>query len=401
MASSDLDRKLTERFDALCEQVVPAAIEVRRHMHRNPELGWQEHETQAFLSGWLEERGLDCHPVAGTGLWMQVGPGDRPIVYRADIDALPITDAKLRGTSVCVSEVPGVCHACGHDVHSAIAAGLASVFASMADDLPGAVRVVFQPAEEVHPSGARRLIEDGGITGARASFALHCDPEKDSGTVGLKVGPLTATADAFEIDVIGEQGHSARPHLARDAVLGACSVVQALYHVVPQSVNPLEPAVLNIGVIRGGTVENVITDKVRLDGVLRTLYVDTREHLQRELRRVAEAAAAVHGCSADVRFRLGSPPIVNDKRLDAFLERAVVDVLGPSGVRRISLPSTGAEDFGEFSAVAPTYMMRLGVRRPGHPVHHLHTPHFDVDERSIGIAMRVMGRAIMEAAAAA
>lgn len=391
---------LVQKLDALIGEVEPQAVAVRRHLHRHPELGWEEHQTQAFLKSWLLEQGIDAHPVANTGLWAQMGRGEGPVVYRADIDALPIHDAKQRGRAACVSENPGVCHACGHDLHTAVAAGLATVFKRLENDLPNPIRVVFQPAEETHPSGAKALIDDGGIDGARAAFALHCDPARDTGTVGLRVGALTSTADAYEIDVLGDSGHSARPHLASDAVLASAAVVQSLYSLVPQQVNPLEPAVLNIGRIHGGTAENVIAGKVVLTGVLRTLYADTRERMHKEIRRTAEQAANLHGCTADVRFRLGSPPIVNDESLHRYVDAAAHEVLGPSGVQYIRMPSTGAEDFGEFSVTCPTYMMRLGVRVPGHPTLHLHTPTFDVDERAIAVAMRVMGRALLEAAAA-
>jgi len=386
---------LHQRLDGLLSEVESAAIGVRRHLHRHPELGWHEHRTQRFLSDWLEAAGLEPHPVAKTGLVVDVGAGDAPVIYRADIDALPIQDMKQRGGAAVVSEVQGVCHACGHDLHTAVAAGLARALHRLGPDLPGRVRFVFQPAEEVFPCGAAAVLSEGVAKGARAALALHADPMRDTGHVGVRVGPLTATSDKISVEVIGESGHGARPHLAHDAILGAAGVVQALYAMISRVVDPVEPAVLSLGTIHGGDADNVIAGRVRLTGTLRTLYNDTRERLHREVRRTAEAAALVHGCSADVSFALGSPPTHNDPRLHKVLKLAADDVLGPSGVVEVTVPSTGAEDFGEFSAALPTYMLRVGVRTPGHPTRHLHTPTFDVDERAIGVAMRVMGRAIL------
>ncbi len=385
------------RLDALCARAEPAAIKVRRHLHRYPELSWQETRTQAFLEAWLAERGLTPVQVAKTGLYVDIGEGDAPVVYRADIDALPVQDAKQPGMAACISEVPGVSHACGHDLHSAVAAGLADVLQSMRDELPGRVRIVFQPAEETLPSGGEAILKSGALDGLRAALALHADPTRDAGTVGLFVGPLTATADAFTIEVMGRAGHSARPHLARDALLAAADVVRALHSIVGQRVDPLETAVLNVGTLTAGEAHNVIAGRARLAGIIRTLQPDIRELVHRELREVAEAAARVHGCSVDVHLTLGSPPIVNDARLHEVVRRAAGDVVGASGAQLMKKPSTGSEDFGQYGRHAPVYMVRLGVRSPGGPTLHLHTPGFDVDERAIGVAIRLMARSVIDA----
>jgi amidohydrolase len=388
---------LAARFEKQCKALESDVVQVRRHIHRNPELGWHETKTQAFLADWLKQRGIDSTPIAGTGLRVDIGEGTNPVIYRADIDALPITDTKQPGRAVCTSQVEGVSHACGHDLHSAIGAGLAAVFHELGADLPGPVRFIFQPAEEVLPSGGREVVKQGGVAGGKAAFALHCDPTRDCGTVGVRTGPFTSTADAFDITIIGKAGHSARPHLANDAILASAEVVKALYTLLGQRVNPLEPAVINVGMISGGTAKNVISGRVEVEGVLRTLFTDTRERLHKEIRQRCEAAAAQHDCTVDVRWTFGAPPIVNHATLDGLVTKAARNVLGEPAVHRISLPSTGAEDFGEFSAALPSYMMRLGVRTPGHPTTHLHTSTFEADERAIGYGMRIMGRAVLDA----
>ena len=390
---------LVETLDALIDEVHDDAISVRRHLHANPEVSWKEHQTHDYLYALLSDAGLTPKTMAQTGLVVDLGPesGAQRVLYRGDMDALPIHDAKQPGQAKVVSNNPGVSHACGHDLHTAVAAGLVLALQQMEDRLPGPVRVIFQPAEEILPSGAKAMIDAGALEGVKAAFALHSDPTRDVGTVGVRLGPFTSTSDAFDLRVIGEKGHSARPHLARDAMIAAAGVLQALYHLVGQRVNPLEPAVLNVGKISGGDVKNVLAGEVKLEGVVRTLHADTRERLHREIRRVAEAAAAVHGCSVDLSFQMGAPPVFNPADLHQCVKAAAVDVLGTSAVQEIAQPSTGAEDFGHISAAVPSYMMRLGVRTPGHPTTHLHTPGFDLDERALRVGLRVMGRALLSA----
>ncbi len=276
-----------------------------------------------------------------------------------------------------------------------MALGLAAVFTRVANQLPGRVRVVLQPAEEVTPSGAVEVLAAGAADGCCAALGLHCDPARDLGTIGLKVGTLTSMTDVFDIRVYGEAGHTARPHLARDAIRAAAAVVAALYDLIRRVVDPLEHAVLAVGMIHGGDAENIIAGSASVKGTVRSFEPEVRTLLHREVRRAAEAAAACYGCSADVDFRLGSPSIVNDAALDGEIEAAVRAVLGPGAIQRIPKPSTGAEDFGQFSARLPTYMIRLGVHTPGRPTMHLHTPTFEPDERAIGHAMRIMARALL------
>lgn len=385
---------LEDHLDSLIAEFVPEAIRVRRHLHANPELGWEEYETQKYLRAFLVRHGLETRDCATTGLLADVGEGEYGVIYRGDIDALPILEEKDPGIDY-VSTNPGVCHACGHDVHASVAALLAIVFKRMEGHLPGRVRFAFQPAEEVVPSGAEAMIVDGAAEGMNAALAIHVDPARDLGTVGVRVGALTSATDTFAITVTGQSGHSARPYLARDAILAAADLVYSLYTLIGQRVNPMYPAVLNVGTIEGGEAKNVIAGRVHLEGVMRTLHADVRELLHGEMRDVAEAVARVHGCSVELQLANGAPPVTNDEVLDGIVGRAAEDVLGPGTVAEIEHPSTGAEDFGMFGIRMPQYMLRVGVRAPGAPTHHLHTPRFDVDERAIGLAARVMGRAVL------
>ena len=388
------------RLDEIVERIQPSIIQLRRYLHMHPELGWQEFGTQRHLKGWLSERGMRPVECANTGLYVDIGedrPG-APILYRGDIDALPIFDEKSNDGVPYASQNDGVCHACGHDAHASMAAGIAAAFHEMRDTLPSPVRVVFQPAEEVAPSGAEAMVMEGVARGVRAGFAVHVDPMRDVGTVGVKTGPLTSATDNFSVDVIGQEGHSARPYLARDAVLAAADIIRALYMVVPQRVDPLDTAVLNVGIIRGGEAKNVISGKVHMAGVVRCLNPDIRQRLHMEMREVAQAAARVHGCSVELIVNLGSPSVMNDSALCEVVRSAAADVLGDTNVQSIERASTGAEDFGTFGIQAPIFMARLGCRVPGEEPHHLHTSRFDIDERALSIGMRVMGRSILRVA---
>ena len=390
---TDLESRLDHAIASAHDDIVA----LRRHLHANPELGWQETRTQAHLREWLEARGMTARSCANTGLVVDIGDPDSapPVLYRGDIDALPIVDDKREAGVPYASTNHGVCHACGHDAHSSIAAGIALVMYQLRESLPGPVRVIFQPAEEVAPSGAEAMVMEGVARGIRAALAVHVDPTRDVGTVGVKVGPLTSATDTFSIDVLGREGHSARPYLARDAVLASADIIHALYTLVPQRVDPLEPAVLNVGIIQGGNAKNVISGRVHMEGVVRCLNPDVRAMLHEEMREVAAAAARVHGCSVEMIINTGSPPVMNDAVLKDVVAGAARDVLGDPNVTRVDRPSTGAEDFGTFGLHGPIFMARLGCHTPGSETHHLHTPLFDIDERALDIGMRVMGRAIL------
>ncbi len=388
---------LETQLDRLIELHLPRAIELRRDLHRHPELSWQEHRTQTTLRRFLVEGGVEgVRDVAGTGLVADVG-GDAPrVLYRADIDALPILDTKDPAEFPWASTHAGCSHACGHDVHASIGALLATCFAGLGADSHG-VRFVFQPAEEVIPSGGELVVASGVLEGVRSALAVHVDPTREAGHVALRSGPVTASTDGYLVRVRGRGGHSARPHLSHDALYAAAEVVRALYAVVPLQIDPLQPAVLNAGVIRGGRARNVIAEEIEIEGTARAVDPDVRVALRAALVAAAENAARLNGCSAQVEFFLGAPSVVNDEHLTRIVRDAAVDALGAGFVHPLPQPSTGAEDFGFYSQRTRTFLMRLGVRLPGQDIRHLHTPGFDVDERAIAVAARVMGRALLRA----
>ena len=361
-------------------------IDVRRALHQWPELGRQEHETTALIMARLSEAGLAPKVLAGgTGVVCDVGSGEPLVVLRADIDALPLQDEKLVPYR---SQVPGVCHACGHDVHTAILLGAGLFLAGQ--QLPGRVRLVFQPAEEQMPGGALDVLAEGWLDGAAAVFGLHCDPALAVGQVGLKSGAITAAADAVEVRVVGPGGHTSRPHNTVDIVHALSTVATALPDALSRLVDPRAGVCLVWGHVSAGTARNAIPREGVLTGTLRMLDRTVWQEAPELVTRLVQQIVAPFGGVATVVYERGVPPVVNDPVANALLTDAVTTALGPAAAVPTQ-QSLGGEDFGWYLEQVPGAMARLGVRGPqSEQVHDLHQPTFDVDERAIGIGVRVL-----------
>ena len=369
-------------------------IEVRRALHKHPELGRQEHRTTALLCDRLSAVGLSPQALAvGTGVVCDVGSGDGPVVVlRADIDALPLQDEK---DVPYRSQVAGVCHACGHDVHTAIVLGVGLALAGR--DLPGRVRLVFQPAEEQMPGGALDVLAEGWLDGASAIFGLHCDPSLEVGRVGLKPGPLTAAADAVEVRLTGPGGHTSRPHNTVDLVHALARVATGLPDALGRLVDPRAGLCLVWGHIGAGVASNAIPREGVLRGTLRVLDKSVWQSAPDLVTRLVEGLAAPYGARASVTYTRGVPPVVNDPAANTLLTAAVSTALGPRAAVP-TLQSLGGEDFAWYLDKVPGAMARLGVRPPGSERSlDLHQPGFDVDEAAIAVGVRVLAAAALAA----
>ncbi len=382
-------------------------VAFRRQLHAHPELGREEHGTTDLVFNRLEAEHLKPQllPV-GSGLWCDIGPGAMTsgtggppgapdVVLRADLDALPLEDEKdvpYRST------VPGVCHACGHDVHTAVLLGTGLALAGIAarDGLPGTVRLVFQPAEELMPGGALDVLRAGLISGARHVFALHCDPSIDVGTVGLRVGPITAAADKIDLHLTGPGGHTSRPQNTVDLIYALSRVVADLPAALTRVVDPRSAMTLVWGVISAGTAPNAIPRSGVARGTLRMLDHDVWETAPEVVVRLVEQLAAPYGAKATVDYHRGVPPVVNSGSAVAVLRNAASRVLPPGAVVP-TRQSLGGEDFGWYLEHAPGAMARLGVRPAGSPAYDLHQGSFNVDERCIDVGVRLMTATALEA----
>lgn len=372
-------------------------VAFRRDLHQHPELGRQERRTTGLLVERLEQAGLAPKVLAGgTGLVCEVGEGDGPVVgLRADIDALPLQDEK---DVAYRSRVPGVCHACGHDVHTAVVLG-AGLALAQGGDLPGRVRLIFQPAEEVMPGGALEVLAEGAVDGLTAMYALHCDPSLEVGRLGVKTGPITAAADSVTVRLRGPGGHTSRPHNTVDLVHALATVATGLPGALGRLVDPRAGLCLVWGHVQAGTVANAIPREGLLRGTLRVLDKQAWEEAPQLVRRVVEGLVQPYGAVADVTYERGVPPVVNQAGATGLLAAAATAALGKGAVVP-TLQSLGGEDFAWYLDRVPGAMARLGVRPPGRErPHDLHQGSFDVDEDAIAVGVRVLVAAALAALA--
>jgi amidohydrolase len=326
-----------------------------------------------------------------------VGGGPGPgVMLRADIDALPVEDEKLVPYR---STVPGLCHACGHDVHTSAVLGAGLALAE-AGDLGGTVRLVFQPAEEKMPGGALDVIADGWLEGVGAAFGLHCDPALEVGRVGVKSGAITAAADALEVVLTGPGGHTSRPHNTVDLVHVLATVATGLPQALNRLVDPRAGLCLVWGHVSAGVAGNAIPRSGTLKGTLRVLEKSAWHGAPEMVQRVVDGLVAPYGAHAEVRYRRGVPPVVNDQSATTLFAAAVRSVLGPHAAVP-TLQSLGGEDFAWYLDKVPGTMARLGVKAPGQELpHDLHQGAFDVDEQALSVGVRVLVAAALAALSA-
>ncbi|MDP8900460.1 MAG: M20 family metallopeptidase [Actinomycetota bacterium] len=345
-------------------------------MHREPELGFDTEKTARKVLDALEGLPLEIETgVAQNGIVATlVGEGEGPTVgLRADMDALPITEET--GLPF-VSEVEGKMHACGHDGHTSMLVGAAHALSGMRERLNGAVKFIFQPAEE-GGGGGRVMVEAGVADGLDSIFALHLWPGLPFGTVATKAGPIMAAADAFEMEVRGTGGHGAMPHLSADAIVVAAHVVTALQTVVSREVDPVEPAVLTVGEIGAGTAFNIIPETARLGGTVRTLDEELRKKMPERIEAVARGVASGMRADARLDYTFSYPVTRNDADAAGCVLSVAGDLFGEGAVLELANPSMGAEDFAYFLDKVPGAFVWLGV---GRDVSGLHTPQFAFDE---------------------
>ena len=378
--------ELLERAKGLHEQI----RSWRREIHRYPELTFTEQRTASLVNATLADLGIPTETeVAKTGVVGHVKGGDGPVVgLRADMDALPITEIN---TTDFNSTRPGIMHACGHDAHTAMLLGAATILKQLADEqrLPCSIRLLFQPSEEAQDeegkSGGMRMVEEGALQGLDAVFGLHVDASHNVGVVSTREGPMMAAADRFRVVIHGSGGHAARPQATVDPIVLSAHVINAIQHVVSRRLNPLEPGVITIGTINGGTVENVIPDTVTLTGTIRSFTPEARETLHKELEKACRIVEPLGG-SIEFEINWGYPPTSNSPEATAVAVDALSELLGEENVK-LADQGMGAEDFSFMAQTAPGCFIRLGVHDPawGDRVYNVHRADFRMDEDALPI----------------
>jgi amidohydrolase len=364
-------------------------IGVRRRIHAHPELSGQEFETAKLVQRTLIRAGLKPRLLAkGNGVICDVGTGARMVALRADLDALPLPDTKdvpYRST------VPNVCHACGHDVHTTALLGAGQALAKLdaRGELPGRVRLIFQPSEEQFPSGAPEVISEGGLKDVGAIFALHCYPQLPAGLVAVRSGPLTAATDVVEVRLSGPGGHTARPHLTADLVHALGRVIVDVPALLGRRTDPRAAVSMVFGAVHAGEASNTIPMMGHARATIRVLSRDAWRQLPELVPQLIRDAVAGTGVEAHVDYVRGVPPVINDRDAAAVMASAAAGALGADRVVEAEV-SMGGEDFAFYVDEVPGAMMRLGVGVPGAARSaDIHQSNFDIDERAIGHGVRV------------
>ncbi|EKE03090.1 MAG: hypothetical protein ACD_20C00262G0010 [uncultured bacterium] len=375
------------------DELEPLLIDIRRYLHQYPELSGQEINTANYIYKKLQEAGIESELIStdsGTGViaYIRAGEGKETIAFRADMDALPVMDKKTKSYA---SKNSGVTHACGHDFHMAAILGTALTLAKLKNELDINIKFIFQPAEEVSNSGAIALTKAGIMHDVNAIFSVHALPTLEFGKIGIKYGMVSAAIDFFKLTVKGAGGHSARPNEAIDAIFVATNILNCLYSDISRQFNPVDPFVISVGKIQGGTATNIIAETCEIEGTVRTFEQDMRGEILDLIKERAGHHARAYGASVEFECCNGTPPVINDITLARLTEDSAISVIGSENIERMQKPSLGADDFAVYLTYAPGMLIRIGTggEDSSHP---LHSGLFDIDERALGLSVKLLSQ---------
>lgn len=383
---------LTAAIKKLANQYAPELITIRRHLHANPELSYQEYKTSEYVQAQLTALGIAFEVKATTGILAIIqgkNPESRTIALRGDMDALPI----LEENNVPYKSLnDGVMHACGHDVHTTILLGAAKILNALKGEWEGTIKLLFQPGEERNPGGASFMIKDGVLENPKpqAIVALHVHPGLEVGKLSFRKGRVMASADEIYITIRSKGGHAAAPHLTADTVLIASQLIVSLQQIISRNNSPISPSVLSICSIQGGNTTNVIPSEVKLMGTFRAMDEIWRNKAHELIRKQAVGLVESMGAEIDLHIDIGYPTVDNDPVLTDAAWQLADEYMGKENVSETEL-RMGAEDFGFYTQVVPGCFFRLGVRNEAKGIiHQVHTPKFDIDETAIEIGVGMM-----------
>jgi len=386
------------RIGAIAERLTPELAGLRKRLHEHPELAFEEHETAKAVAGFLAKLKIPFKAGVGKTGVVAVLEGAKPgrtIGIRADMDALPIHEAT--GLAFA-SKVAGKMHACGHDVHTVIALGVAATLAELRDSLSGRVKFIFQPAEETL-SGARAMIADGVLDDPRMDLILgyHNWPAVQAGKVGYNAGTVMSAADAFDITLKGRDGHGAHPHLAVDALAAGAHLVAQLQTIVSRETKPNWPAVLTVGEFHAGRARNIIAGTAELKGIVRTMEPGLSEKIEEAVRRMLEGIKTGMRVDTTIDWKRMAPPLRNDPAILESLLKSARQALGESNVLQLPEPSMGSEDFAWFAERVPAAHLRIGSKIDGLETA-IHRSNYDCNELAIPVGVKVLARAALDLA---
>jgi amidohydrolase len=377
--------ELAEKLPDADEARRQHSVELRRWLHRHPELSFNEVETAARIVAELDRLGIPWSytgPGGGVIGRIETDPALPTIALRAELDALPgrdLTDPAYR--SIYTDRM----HACGHDAHMTMVLGAA---ATLAERPPhGNVVFVFQPAEE-RGGGSRVMIDAGALDGVRAIFGGHVTHEWPTGKIMIRKGAMTAQSDRFQVTIKGRGGHGARPHEAIDAVVIAALLITTLQTLVSRQTNPVHPSVITVGKVTAGTAPNVIAESAELEGTIRTTFPESRDHIHKGIRRMAEAMGELHDAEIHLDLQEGYPPVINTSEEVGLVRKCVRELYGPDALTTSPHASMGSEDFSYYLQHVPGAFFRFGARRPEWEPMPLHSPRFDIDEDVLAVGAR-------------
>lgn len=392
-----------DRIKALAEKYYPEMVNNRRHLHRHPEVSFKEFETTQYIIERLEEMGIPCKQPLATGCVgiLQGGrPGDKVVALRSDIDALAMQEEGDHKQAF-LSENPGVAHCCGHDGHMANLLGTARILSELREEIEGKVLLIFQPAEEKLPGGARLLCESGFLQdqGVDVIYGLHMIPRFKPGEIGIRKGAFMARPDEFEIEIIGTGGHAAAPHTAVDPIVTAAQVVTALQTVVSRNVDPTEPAVVTVGKIEGGTAHNVIPERVRMLGTVRTFSRVTADKIRERMEQLIKGITEAAGAAYRFDFNPGYPAVINTPWAVDTLKRAAEGLMDTEAIHELEQPLMAGEDFAFYQEHFPGTFFFLGSGSvESGSVYSWHHPKYNIDEEALKTGSALMASLVFEAA---
>jgi amidohydrolase len=384
---------LLATIKALSKEIQPEIVEIRRHLHANPELSYEEYETARFVAERLKSFGIGhVRSIATTGIIAEItgqNPSRKTVALRADMDALPIQE---KNDVVYKSTKPGVMHACGHDVHTSSLLGTARILQQVRTSFEGTVRLIFQPGEEKNPGGASFMIRDGALTDPVPASILgqHVFPLLPVGKIGFREGMYMASADEIYLRVVGKGGHGAAPELCIDPVVIASHIIIALQQVISRNASPKQPTVLTFGRIIGEGATNIIPNEVNIAGTFRALNEEWRAEGLQKIKKMAESIAEGMGGRCEVEISHGYPYLENNPEVTRRIRRAAAAYVGEENIEDLDI-SLGAEDFSYYSQVIPASFYRLGTKNEAKGItSYVHTPTFDIDEDAFGLSCGLM-----------